>query len=934
MIPNSSHSPKMTGIIGNQQQQQQQQQNQQQQQQQIYDGVLYCWGEKYSSKPSFNAVVPNIVSLQSGFTHSLALTQEGEVYAWGDNRSSQLGVTNDVLNRVNVGRPRTVTASGSSSPFTHSPVPILLSMSTFGGQRVRMIAAGGCYSAAVLENGLLYTWGTLDDTQSSKSLATPTKVDLLKGVICVALGLNHVAVVAETNTPEKRAVYTWGSNRKGQLGVVGDSITSAPRKVTLGARALTVSCGDEFTAAIVEGNEVFVWGNNRGRQIASNNTDDVLTIPVKPFLGRDIVELSCSRNYIAARSGGGAVYIWGNNEHVCRAGDNDKTHTIPSGCRVKQISAGLTHLLALTEKGEVYVLGSGDDGQLGALEDKKSTSTFKKIAALEGRTAHFVHAWARCSSAVLEPGNFRVEISETMRRQENRTSIAPYFLRRLVHYIRGDNSKQEGIFRLSGSKARVDELERRLDLNEQFSISAKYEIYDAADNMKRYFKSLPEPICTNSLCARFERQIINTDDLQEKKTMIKEWISLLPKENRVLLIYLLSFLGEVVETQTKHMGTNAMGAKNLALVFAPNLLTKGEIGNDDVIEVMINMFDEIIADYPELESSLIIDQAEDGLAYQSVAKVPYIIELWSRTMAARESAKRAFFEPAVLTFIIDAIVEGSIESRGGNANRSRSSSFNLGNGNGAPANGSLSASGNTPPSQSPMHSPKRVSSSQYKPINGNTSPILYGSHSSPQLISTTPLVQFSTSLNSSTSGIYHSSNSNNQHISQAELQRNYEQILSLVLSPIISIKNLLRVLPSIVEIDVNSLLIKLLLANKFVRCITNNLSNTMNDSINQIKDIVDISQYNEKIKQLNSTFESLTSDVMFIEETLSRARPTTNRQRSSWSLRCGVSTTRYSPSSTRWTTTRRRCTDSCKTRQHCSRASTNSNRTTWWSRIS
>ncbi|GAM25596.1 hypothetical protein SAMD00019534_087710 [Acytostelium subglobosum LB1] len=875
MLPASP--PRMTGNTGQLQPQQQQQNTQiqiqqgqgqgqgqqgQQQGQELETGVLYCWGEKYTNRPSFNSLIPNIVGLQSGFSHTIALNAEGEVYTWGDNRSSQLGVTSEAISLANRCADGASTklrslsqeknGAVSSSPFTHSPVPVPISPSVFNGQRVKMIAAGGCYTAVVLENGLLYTWGTLDDTHANgKALVTPTKVDLLKGVSCVALGLNHVAVIAETGTPERRAIYTWGSNRKGQLGVLGDSITNAPRKVTLsGARAIAVSCGDEFTVAIVEGNEVFVWGNNRAKQIASNTTDEIISIPMKPFIGRDIVEVSSSRNYIAARTGAGNICLWGNNEHICRAGEVDKIMiTLPN--RVKQVSAGITHVLALTDKGEVYVMGAAEDGQLGTVEDKKPVTQFKKIAAmLEGRNVHFVHAWARSSSAILEPGNFKVEIGETMRRPENVDAPAPYFLRRLIHYIRGDNAKKEGVFRLSGSKYRVDELEGLLDSSKYFSMS-NYEVFDAADNIKRYFKGLPEPIFTNSLCAKYEKTLSNTDDIDERRALVKEWIAQLPRENRVLLIYLLSFLDEVVDTQLKSLTTTAMSAKNLALVFAPNLLTKGEIGNDDVIELMINMYNDIIVDYPEMEGAIIIDQAVDCLGRNS-RKVPYAIDLWTRTISKRENARLAFFEPKVLSTIVDMLVDGTIDLRGGGGTPRPPATPSTGIY--SPHNDAMSPT--LLSYSSPVHSPKMNRLSAVSPLlkmNGNTSPLIFGSVSSPQLVS----------LQTGNGG-----GASQLNLMASDVLKHYEQVLSLLLSPIVPIKSILKVLPSIVEINVNDLFIKLLLELKFVRCITSNITNNTNELIATIKNISTPANFNEHILSINASFETLSSDILYIDQSL------------------------------------------------------------------
>ncbi|EGG14946.1 regulator of chromosome condensation domain-containing protein [Cavenderia fasciculata] len=853
----------------------------------IGGGVLYLWGEKYTTKPSFCSSIPNIQSIHCGFNHTLVLTEQGQVYSFGDNRNQQLGLSNEsILEQFNQNAisssscgasssPSSLSSlslssstsfrssmnlrnsnTNSSSPFAHSSIPLLIS-GVFNGLKVKMVASGGCFSAAVLENGLLYTWGTLDDIGKSTTIL-PTKVDLIKGVTSVSVGLNHIAVVAESNTPtEKRAVYTWGSNKRGQLGVLGDSITNAPRKVTLGAKALSVCCGEEFTAAIVEGNEVFVWGNNKGRQICPNNTDETISIPVKPFLGRDIVELSCSRNYIVARTGAGNLYCWGNNESVCRIADSSTMVQFPQ--KIKQISAGVSHVLALSEKGEVYTWGQGEDGQLGGgdVHKKSMTTNFKKISHLENRQVLYVVAWGRCSGAVVEPGNSRVEVAETMRRAENNKSIAPLYVRRLTHFIRGDSSKLEGIFRLSGSKARVDELERRLESNEEFSMS-KYEAFDAADVLKRYFKNLPEPLLVQSLCNQYEKDILNCSDLNLQKRLVMEWISQLPRENRELLIYLLSFLDEIVHTQLEHQKANAMASKNLALVFAPNLLTKGEIGNDEIIEIMINMFNEIIGAHSSLETSIIIDHIQDGI--KGARKIPYTIDLWKRCKNTRESATKAFLEPQVLIEIVDQIVlDLTLAS---NMQSPLSLSNNIINSNSKSTSSLLNT---VSPLQSPKH--RSTSISIVNPTNNNgatnnnafnkniVNPIFFGSLSSPTLSSSISNLPLPGALSSSSSSIPPNS-------TLAE----YRDVLLLFLSPILQPTNILKVLPSMSQIqDVNNLFIQLLLLNKLVKTLNYDIYQKVLNEINNIKTIDSTTTFQDSIIETCNSFIHLTSEILLIE---------------------------------------------------------------------
>ncbi|KYQ91667.1 regulator of chromosome condensation domain-containing protein [Tieghemostelium lacteum] len=811
-------------------------------------GVFYNWGEKYSHKPQFNTIVPTVKLICNGFSHSIALTDQGEVYSWGDNRSLQLGAP----------------VPGNAN---YSDTPIQVGKQIFQGLKVRSIACGGCFSAVVLDNGLLYTWGVL--TEGSKYTDAPTRVDLVKGVTSVSVGINHVAVVAETTTGEKRAVFTWGSNKKGQLGVQGEAITNAPRRVTLGSKAMTVSCGEEFTCAIVEGNEVFVWGNNKNRQIC-NNTDEIIYIPVKPFLGRDIVELASSRTFVVGRSSNGEIVVWGNNENVVRAGDSDKWISFPS--KIKQIAVGLNHILALTERGEIYSSGAGEDGQLGHDEKKSSLTQYKLVSSLIGRNVLSVCAWGRCSGAIVEPGNFRVELSECMRKEENNQTLAPLFIRKLVNYLRGDNSKQEGIFRLNGSIARLDELEKKLDQNEKFTIS-KFEPYDAADIIKRYFKTLPEPLLTNQLCQKFEKEYINTHDQTQRKKMMHEWIGLLPKENRNALIYILAFLDEIAYSQVKHQKNNAMSVKNLALVFAPNLLTRGEIGNDEVIEDMILCLPEILRKYPEVEPLLIVDQATECL---TGSRTSYIIDHWTRVIKERpDTARTAFFNHQVLSSIINSIVNGLLQMKS-----SRSNSLTNG-GTQSPMN--LNGSPNISPESSPAprvstqsmslnnliyNSPgSSANSTPGSPsVNSSSNAILSAGFQSGSNMNFLINRQVSSPLLMSMSLPSLTLHSSNSQLNLIEQSRYYEQVLSLVLSPIIPVKNIIKVLPSIFEISqANDLFIKLLLLNQFEHFVPENIDELIQLELAGFKEINN-NNIKEKLGVLCKNMHDIVHHVFYMNE--------------------------------------------------------------------
>ena len=106
----------------------------------------------------------------------------------------------------------------------------------FSSDPIVSISAGQGYSAALTEFGCVYTWGCNAEGQLGRpegDEATPGMVEgLLRDVtvVEVSCGGEHMAGVSETG-----AIYCWGSNIQGQLGIgpgPADAV-SEPRAVEL-----------------------------------------------------------------------------------------------------------------------------------------------------------------------------------------------------------------------------------------------------------------------------------------------------------------------------------------------------------------------------------------------------------------------------------------------------------------------------------------------------------------------------------------------------------------------------------------------------------------------------------------------------------------------------------------------------------------------------
>jgi hypothetical protein len=83
-----------------------------------------------------------IIDISCGAYHSLALTSNGDVYAWGLNESEQIGIE-----------------SGSVSQLR--PVKINFSIN----EKFKAISCGAYHSMALTESGRVFSWGENDDGQ-------------------------------------------------------------------------------------------------------------------------------------------------------------------------------------------------------------------------------------------------------------------------------------------------------------------------------------------------------------------------------------------------------------------------------------------------------------------------------------------------------------------------------------------------------------------------------------------------------------------------------------------------------------------------------------------------------------------------------------------------------------------------------------------------
>jgi len=137
-----------------------------------------------------------------------------------------------------------------------------------------------------------------------------------------------------------------------------------------------VACGsgDAQTLAVVSTGLVYSWGDGDYGKLGRGGSDCCKTPKIVQQLENVAVEkVYCGAQFSLALTKDGQVFSWGKGEHY-RLGHGNTEHVrfpkkIDSldGKHVKSLSVGSSHVLALTDSGEIYGWGRNEQGQLGDL---------------------------------------------------------------------------------------------------------------------------------------------------------------------------------------------------------------------------------------------------------------------------------------------------------------------------------------------------------------------------------------------------------------------------------------------------------------------------------------------------------------------------------------------------------------------------------------
>lgn len=325
----------------------------------LRDGTVWAWGNTAFGQlgngawglqahsnlpvpvlgPAGKGVLRGAVAVAAGWDHSVAILQDGTVWAWGSSCHGQLG-----------------DGVRDSNRWSTHPVQVL----GLGGQgrlqRVGAVACGIHHTIALLDDGTVCAWGGNWEGQLGvgarrqsgrpETRHSPTAVQvlgiggdgILRQVKAIAAGVFHNLAVLEDGT-----AVAWGYNGGGQLGegtranfwegnanvrqvpapvrVVGPDGQAALEKVA------AVAAGYEISWARIDDGTLRSWGWNVFGELGAGlplgvNRDRPQLIRRgdggdgeggdQPLLG-DIVEFAGGVRHALARDAKGRIWAWGHN---------------------------------------------------------------------------------------------------------------------------------------------------------------------------------------------------------------------------------------------------------------------------------------------------------------------------------------------------------------------------------------------------------------------------------------------------------------------------------------------------------------------------------------------------------------------------------------------------------------------------------------------
>jgi len=218
-------------------------------------------------------------------THSIALTADGKLWAWGNNKMGQLGIgdTTERLSPVQI---------GSDNDWIK-------------------VSCNSDYSIAIKKDGTLWTWGRsliIKDSFSKKPILLSSRKDWKN----IYAGSVNALLISNGG-----ALYTFGSNGSGNFGN-GEHVWVEFNNITrIGTDSNWNNATAEWYTSVGLKNDgsIWSWGDNSYGALGLNNVTRNQTVPKKISNENDwkLITTGGDINHGASIKNNGSLWLWGNS---------------------------------------------------------------------------------------------------------------------------------------------------------------------------------------------------------------------------------------------------------------------------------------------------------------------------------------------------------------------------------------------------------------------------------------------------------------------------------------------------------------------------------------------------------------------------------------------------------------------------------------------
>ncbi|MBP9793099.1 MAG: T9SS type A sorting domain-containing protein [Flavobacterium sp.] len=314
------------------------------------NGTLWAWGYNNSGQVGNGTTVNQNIPVQigtdtdwvyvgAGYYHSFAIKSNGTLWGWGDNSDYKI--------KNNTPSP--------STPLTFTE-PIQIGNDTNWSK----ISGGENFSVAIKTNGTLWTWGSDANGQMGNGITNlahtiPTQVGTATNWAQIDAGRYHVIALNSGG-----GVITWGSNQYGQIGNGGGFDVTAPFLISGTSGVLKIDANATGSLIILSDNSL--WTTGLIQYLANYNFTRFQT-------ANNWNNVSAGSNHFIASKTDGTLWAWGNNAlQQCSSNTVSAFGGSPNqvaGSNYSQhLATNVYSSLALKTDGSLYAFGQNHVGQL------------------------------------------------------------------------------------------------------------------------------------------------------------------------------------------------------------------------------------------------------------------------------------------------------------------------------------------------------------------------------------------------------------------------------------------------------------------------------------------------------------------------------------------------------------------------------------------